>query len=275
MILAAAAAAAAAALFLKLAEAGLSVPSREIGLRARCDSDSRRDGDLERRSVSKRERAGRSGSSLSKRDRGRRSSDMVRWALRDKIDVRRGSMSKSKVKMDAPVNHCSLVAWAQLLLAYLACRGCTCPLAPPPTIGRALGPALYLTLYGSLASIYSALLRIHTYSSHNGLPARSTAAAQPPQQAMRRHPPPATEGIQLLIYTGTRLQGPPPPHRAAPNRRPPSGMVGACCRQQHSLRDTTSVTGPPKESHPQLLGPERARCAVPCIRYPGRPWLQH
>lgn len=81
LILAAAAAAAAAALFLKLADAGLSVPSREMGLRARCDSDSRRDGERERRSVSKRERAGLSGSSLSKRDRGRRSSDMVRCAL--------------------------------------------------------------------------------------------------------------------------------------------------------------------------------------------------
>lgn len=106
-------------------------------------------------------------------------------------------------------------------------------------------------------------------------PARSTAAAQPPQQAMRRHPPPATESVQLLIHTSTRLQGPPPPHRAAPNRRPPSGMVGARCRQQHSLRDTASITGPTKESHPQLPGPERARCAVPCIRYPGCPWLQH
>jgi hypothetical protein len=78
LILAAAAAAAAAALFFILAAAGLSVPSRAIGLRARCDSGSLRDGDLERRSVSKRERVGRSPSSLSKRDRGRRSSDMLR-----------------------------------------------------------------------------------------------------------------------------------------------------------------------------------------------------
>lgn len=78
LILAAAAAAAAAALFLVFALAfeGLSVASRVTGLRSRCDSGSFRDGDLERRSVSKRERAGRSGSSLSKRDRGRRSSDM-------------------------------------------------------------------------------------------------------------------------------------------------------------------------------------------------------
>jgi hypothetical protein len=77
LILAAAAAAAAAALFFRLLAAGLSEPSRATGLRARCDSDSLRDGDRERRSVSKRERAGRSVSSLSKRDRGRRSSDMV------------------------------------------------------------------------------------------------------------------------------------------------------------------------------------------------------
>jgi hypothetical protein len=78
LILAAAAAAAAAALFLVLALDGLSVSSRGTagGLRSRCASDSLRDGDLERRSVSKRERVGRSGSSLSKRDRGRRSSDM-------------------------------------------------------------------------------------------------------------------------------------------------------------------------------------------------------
>ena len=76
MILAAAAAAAAAALFFVPAFDGLSVASRVTGLRSRCDSDSLRDGDLERRSVSKRERVGRSGSSLSKRDRGRRSSDM-------------------------------------------------------------------------------------------------------------------------------------------------------------------------------------------------------
>ena len=81
LILAAAAAAAAAALFLVLALDGLSVSSRVTagagGLRSRCASDSLRDGDLERRSVSKRERVGRSGSSLSKRDRGRRSSDML------------------------------------------------------------------------------------------------------------------------------------------------------------------------------------------------------
>lgn len=77
MILAAAAAAAAAALFLVPAFDGLSVASRVTGLRSRSDSDSLREGDLERRSVSKRERAGRSGSSLSKRDRGRRSSDMA------------------------------------------------------------------------------------------------------------------------------------------------------------------------------------------------------
>jgi hypothetical protein len=78
-ILAAAAAAAAAALFLVLAAEGLSVASRVKGLRARCDSDSRREGERERRSVSKRERAGRSaGSSSSKRERGRRSSDMLR-----------------------------------------------------------------------------------------------------------------------------------------------------------------------------------------------------
>lgn len=81
LILAAAAAAFAAASFLKLDDAGLSVPSRAIGLRARCDSDSLRDGDLERRSESKRERTGRSASSLSKRDRGRRSSDMMRVAV--------------------------------------------------------------------------------------------------------------------------------------------------------------------------------------------------
>jgi hypothetical protein len=73
----AAAAAAAAALFLTPALAGLLVASREAGLRSRCDSDSLRVGDRERRSVSKRERGARSGSSLSKRDRGRRSSDMV------------------------------------------------------------------------------------------------------------------------------------------------------------------------------------------------------
>ena len=79
LILAAAAAAAAAALFLVLALDGLSVSSRVTagGLRSRCASDSLRDGDLERRSVSKRERVGRSASSLSKRDRGRRSSDML------------------------------------------------------------------------------------------------------------------------------------------------------------------------------------------------------
>lgn len=76
LILAAAAAAAAAALFFVLALDGLSVASRVTGLRSRCDTDSLLDGDLERRSVSKRERAGRSGSSLSKRDRGRRSSDI-------------------------------------------------------------------------------------------------------------------------------------------------------------------------------------------------------
>jgi hypothetical protein len=85
LILAAAAAAAAAALFFMLAAAGLSVPSRATGLRARCDcdcdSESLRDGDLERRSVSKRERVGRSPSSLSKRERGRRSSDMLRYPL--------------------------------------------------------------------------------------------------------------------------------------------------------------------------------------------------
>jgi hypothetical protein len=73
----AAAAAAAAALFLTPALAGLLVASRGAGLRSRCDSDSLRVGDRERRSVSKRERGARSGSSLSKRDRGRRSSDMV------------------------------------------------------------------------------------------------------------------------------------------------------------------------------------------------------
>jgi hypothetical protein len=79
LILAAAAAAAAAALFLVVpAVEGLSVASRAIGLRARCGSDSRREGERERRSVSKRERAGRSVSSLSKRDRGLRSSDMLR-----------------------------------------------------------------------------------------------------------------------------------------------------------------------------------------------------
>jgi hypothetical protein len=76
LILAAAAAAAAAALFLVPAVDGLSEPSRATGLRARCDSDSRLEGDRERRSVSKRERTGRSVSSLSNRDRGRRSSDM-------------------------------------------------------------------------------------------------------------------------------------------------------------------------------------------------------
>jgi hypothetical protein len=86
LILAAAAAAAAAALFLVLALDGLSVSSRGTagtagGLRSRCASDSLRDGDLERRSVSKRERVGRSGSSLSKRDRGRRSSDMFARGL--------------------------------------------------------------------------------------------------------------------------------------------------------------------------------------------------
>jgi hypothetical protein len=86
LILAAAAAAAAAALFLVPAFDGLSVASRVTGLRSRSDSDSLREGDLERRSVSKRERAGRSGSSLSKRDRGRRSSDMVarkNWCYRE------------------------------------------------------------------------------------------------------------------------------------------------------------------------------------------------
>lgn len=86
----AAAAAAAAAFALTAAAAGLSVPappapapapasiepSRAIGLRSRCASDSRRDGERDRRSVSKRDRLGGSGSSLSKRERGRRSSDM-------------------------------------------------------------------------------------------------------------------------------------------------------------------------------------------------------
>tara|TARA_R110002003_G_scaffold38_11_gene2373 strand:+ start:4244 stop:4660 length:417 start_codon:yes stop_codon:yes gene_type:complete len=79
LILAAAAAAAAAALFLRPAVEGLSEASRATGLRARCDcdSDSRREGERERRSVSKRERTGRSASSLSNRERGRRSSDML------------------------------------------------------------------------------------------------------------------------------------------------------------------------------------------------------
>jgi len=87
LILAAAAAAAAAALFLVPAFDGLSVASRVTGLRSRSDSDSLREGDLERRSVSKRERAGRSDSSLSKRDRGRRSSDMAARGCEVRIGV--------------------------------------------------------------------------------------------------------------------------------------------------------------------------------------------
>jgi hypothetical protein len=63
--------------------------SRATGLRARSDSDWRLDGERERRSVSKRERAGRSVSSLSKRDRGRRSSDMMRVTWWQCGEVRR------------------------------------------------------------------------------------------------------------------------------------------------------------------------------------------
>jgi hypothetical protein len=87
----AAAAAAAAALFLTMLAAveGLSVSSRAIGLRARSDSDSRRDGERERRSVSKRERVGGVASSLSKRDRGLRSSDMVRTVQLGGVVLRR------------------------------------------------------------------------------------------------------------------------------------------------------------------------------------------
>jgi hypothetical protein len=77
LILAAAAAAAAAApVNLPLSElAGLSETPRSKGLRARRDSGSLLGGDRERRS--KRERDGRSDSSLSKRERGRCWSDMV------------------------------------------------------------------------------------------------------------------------------------------------------------------------------------------------------
>ena len=95
LIFAAAAAAFAAAAFalalLSSAVAGLPEAPRPMGLRVRRESGSLLEGDRERRS--KRERGGRSDSSLSKRERGRGSSDMVARALG--ADVEAGVAGKT------------------------------------------------------------------------------------------------------------------------------------------------------------------------------------